>query len=176
MGKSKKSAITGLTVNEENFSQGLADGMTNYDAYVDKIGVGKASEKTIRERASRLANKYNIIARVEQLTREQAERSAINRDWIVDKLKEITEVGTERSQIINIKTKTKSYRDTLEIIETKTVEEEHLEKMVDASAANAALDKLIKMGGLYAAEKIETEIRAKGKFILNLRDRTDKTA
>lgn len=169
MGKSKRSIITGLTDNEEKLCQCLADGMSNYDAFVDSHGVGKANKKTITERASRACNKYNVVARYEQLKREQAERSAIKRDWIVDKLKEIVEVGTERSVLFEVKTKRE--HGSREVVET--VEERSLEKMVDASNANSSLDKLIRMGGLYAAEKVETEFKTKGKFILNLHPRTD---
>lgn len=165
----KRSAITGLTANEEVFTQLLVDGLKNTPAYIESHGVGKASKKTITEKASRLAGKYNVKARFEQLTREQAERSAIKRDWIVDKLKDIVEVGTERSQVVE--TKTRKNRESLEVVET--IEERWLEKMVDSGGANMALDKLIKLEGLYAAEKSETEIRTRGKFVLNLRDRTD---
>ena len=85
MGKMKRSAITGLTAKEERFVQLLVDGLKNTEAYIESHGVGNATKKTITEKASRLAARYNIKARFEQLTREQADRSAIKRDWIVDK-------------------------------------------------------------------------------------------
>ena len=173
MSSNKRSVITGLNAKEEKFVQLLVDGLKNKKAYEESHGVGKASSKTITEKASRLAGRYNIKARFEQLTREQGVRCAINRDWIVDKLKSIVDVGTERTQIIKTKTKTSKNRGTLELIETETVREEHLESMVDSGGANMALDKLIKLEGLYAAEKSETEVKVKGKFVLNLRDRTD---
>lgn len=169
MSKMKRSAITGLTAKEEVFVQLLVDGLKNKQAYIESHGVGNASEKTITEKASRLAAKYNIKARFEQLTREQAERSAISRDWIVDKLKTIVEVGTERERVFTLKReKEKGSQVWVETEETR-----ELDKLVDSGGANQALDKLIKLDGLYAAEKSETEIKTKGKFVLNLRDRTD---
>jgi len=167
--KSKRSIVTGLTVNEEVMAQLIADGHSNYDAYIQSHGAGKASKKTNTERASRVSGRYNIATRVEILRAAQAERSAINRDWIVDKLKTIIEVGVERSIMVEVKTTRPQTGEYSEIIEERS-----LEKLVDSSGANAALDKMIKMGGLYAAEKFEGEVKTKGKFILNLQPRTDQ--
>jgi len=169
MSKMKRSAITGLNPKEEKFVQCLTDGLKNTEAYIESHGVGQATQKTITEKASRLAKKYNVKARFEQLTREQGERSAISRDWIVDKLKNIVEVGTERERVFTLKReKEKGSGVWFEVEHTR-----ELDKLVDSGGANQALDKLIKLEGLYAAEKTETEIRARGKFVLNLKDRTD---
>jgi exonuclease I len=161
--RSKRSIVTGLNAQEEEFCQLVVDGYTNKEAYIKSHGVGNAKPKTITEKASRLSRTYNVEARIEILRKEQAERSAIKRDWIVDKLKEIVEVGTERTQVTEVKSKGK---DEVVI--------KYLEKMVDSAGANSSLDKLIRMAGFYAAEKSETEVKTRGKYVLNLQPRTDK--
>ena len=167
--KTKKSVITGLTVNEENFAQMIAKGHDLYTSHCAVFGVGTATRKSKQEMAARLANKNKIVSYIERLREETRARGAIDRDWIVDRLKELTEVGMERTQVVSVKReKTKGSGDWVQV-----EEERWLEKHIDAASANSALDKLIKMGGLYAAEKVETEHKVKGKFVLNLKQRTD---
>ena len=168
MGRLARSQITGLNVKEEAFAQGLAKGLNQAQAYNEAYGVGTRKPKSTDEKASKLKTK--VQSRVAQLIRETAERSTIKRDEIVDWLKTIAEVGMERVQIVDTKTTFENGRTV------ERVEERHLDKLVDASGANSAIEKLIKMQGLFAAEKVETEVKTKGKFVLNLNERTDKNA
>ena len=170
--KSAKSAITGLTVNQENFAQNLAKGYDNPTSYCMAFGNQKCSRKVLMEKSLKLAKSHGVLNYTEQLREETRARGVIERDWIVDKLKELADVGMERTQVVSVKReKTKGSGDWVQV-----EEERWLEKHIDASSANSALDKLIKMGGLYAAEKVETEHKVKGKFILNLKRRTDESA
>ena len=168
--KSTRSAITGLTVNEENFAQYLAKGYDNPTAYTKAFGAQTCTRKSLMEKALRLAKKNKVCNYIEQLRAETRARGAIDRDEIVDWLKQLAEVGMERTQIVQVKRR----KEDGGMVEVE--EERWLEKHIDASSANSAIDKLIKIGGLYAAEKIETEHKVKGKFILNLKQRTDETA
>lgn len=171
--KSSKSAITGLTTNEEAFTQLLAKGQDSYTSHCTVFGVGTAKRKSKVEMATRLAKKVNVAAYLERLKEEARARGVIDRDEIMGWLRTIATVGMEREQVRKVKiTKTRD-RGTNEILETEREEIEYLEKLVDSSGANSAIDKMIKMGGLYAAEKTETEVKVKGRFVLNLKDRTD---
>lgn len=152
--KSSKSAITGLTTNEEAFAQLLAKGHNSYTSHCTVFGVGTAKRKSKVEMATRLAKKVNVVAYLERLKEETRARGVIDRDWIMEKLTLMADFGTEKQQKID-----KMGNVTQEFI--------------DSGAANSAIDKIIKMGGLYAAEKIETEVQVKGRFVLNLKDRTD---
>jgi len=151
--KSTKSVITGLTVNQENFAQYLAKGYDNPTAYTKAFGLQTCTRKSLLAKAHRIANKREVLQYIEQLRDETRARGAIDRDEMIDWLKNIAEfgMGTQR--------RSNKY-DTWE-------------EMKDSSGANSAIDKILKIGGLYAAEKIETEHKVKGKFILNLKQRTD---
>ncbi|RKY70854.1 MAG: hypothetical protein DRP97_03030 [Candidatus Latescibacterota bacterium] len=100
-----------------------------------------------------MAKRHNVIAYIERLKAETRARGVIDRDEILGWLKEIAMFGKET--------------------QTRSNKFDSWEEMKDGSSANSAIDKMIKMGGLYAAEKIETEHKVKGKFVLNLRARTD---
>jgi len=152
--KSRKSVITGLTANEEAFAELLAKGYDSYTAHCTVFGVGTAKRKSKVEMATRLAKKDNITSYLERLREETRARGVIDRDWILQKLTLLADFGTGKQS--------KYDKDG-----------NLLESFIDSNAANSALDKMIKMGGFYAAEKIETETRVKGKFVLNLRTRTD---
>lgn len=151
---SSKNAITGLTVKQENFTVLLSTGVDQTQAYIEAFGAGNYSEKGLKEKASRLKGQPAVKFRHDTLMREAAARSNIDRDEIVGWLKEIAIFGKQT--------------------QTRFTKEGSYDELKDGSSANSAIDKLIKMQGLYAAEKIETEIKAKGKFILNLKTRTDE--
>ncbi len=135
--KSTKSAITGLTTNEEAFAENLAKGYDNTVSYAKVFGVGKCTRKTLVEKALKMAKKHNVITYLEGIKSDTRARGVIDRDEMVDWLKEIAIFGKEK--------------------QTRNSKFETWQEMKDASAANSAIDKLIKMGGLYAAEKVETE-------------------
>ena len=151
--KSTKSVITGLTVKEEAYAQLLAKGHNKYVAHCTVFGVGAGTKKSKTEMAAKLAKKPNLVSYMERIHEETRARGVIDRDEIMGWLREIAEFG-------------KSKRVRSSKFET-------WEEMADSSAANSAIDKMIKMGGLYAAEKVETEHKVKGRFILNLNERTD---
>ena len=165
--KSTKSAITGLTLKREHFAQYLAKGYDNPTAYVKAFGAQTCSRTVLCAKALKIASSHAVVSYVEHIRAETRARGAIDRDEIVDWLKQLAEVGMERTQIVQVKRR----KEDGGMVEVE--EERWLEKHIDAASANSAIDKLIKMGGLYAAEKVETEHKVKGKFILNLRQRTD---
>lgn len=157
--KSTKSAINGLTIQKEAFAQELVKGYDNPTAYCLAFGNQTCSRKVLMEKSLKLAKSHAVVNYVERIREETRARGVIDRDWIVDQLKELASVGMERTQVLSVKRKQNDGEWT------ETVEEKWLEKHIDAASANSAMDKLIKMGGLYAAEKIET--REKKTFKIN---------
>ena len=169
--KSTKSAITGLTLKKEHFAQYLAKGYDNPTAYTKAFGAQTCSRTVLCAKALKVATSHAVVSYVEAIRAETRARGVIERDEIVGWLRDIALVGMERKQVRKVRTT--KMKDTLEVVETEEIE--YLEALVDSSGANSAIDKMIKMGGLYAAEKIETEHKVKGKFILNLKQRTDES-
>lgn len=57
-----------LTPKQEKFAQGIAlEGLTQADAYRSAYDTEKMKDKTINEKASLLANKDNVRARIQEL-------------------------------------------------------------------------------------------------------------
>ena len=56
--KSTKSAITGLTANEEKFTELLAKGYDNVTCYTEVFGVGTCSRTTLVKKAYNIAKKH----------------------------------------------------------------------------------------------------------------------
>ena len=167
MAKEKKDITTGLSVKEEKFARLVANGSKLVDAYALVYNASK-TRKLMTEYAYKLSKKYAVALRIEMLIEEDRERYSIKKDWIVDKLKLIAEVGTEREQVEEIKI-TKGRGSSTQI--THTTETRRLEKLVDSAGANSAIDKLIKMAGLYAAEKVEET--TKKKFVIEYKEITN---
>ena len=140
-----KSVVTGLKYEEEVFVHMIVDGIHQNQAFFDshKMEDKKTTNKNIMNRASKLINNNAVKQRIESLKKEMEERYKINRDYIVDSLKTIVDVGIERP------------------IEGAAV--------IDSMGANSALDKLTKIAGLYAPDKSQQAVVTHGKFVLNLK-------
>src|SRR5690625_7779544 len=75
-----------LTHNQENFAQGVASGLNQTDAYRKAYKAGNMSDKTVWEKASRLAAKDTVRARVNGLRAELAEKQLRSREQSVKAL------------------------------------------------------------------------------------------
>lgn len=64
---SKLKAKVKLTARQEKFCQGIADGLSQSDAYRGAYNTEKMSVKTLWEYASRLADNNKVIARTKEL-------------------------------------------------------------------------------------------------------------
>jgi hypothetical protein len=73
----------------EKFAQCIHGGMTQLDAYIAVYGRSNQTDKTIIEKASRLASKSYIENRLEELWRDECERNKVTDNWIITQLREI---------------------------------------------------------------------------------------
>lgn len=72
-----------LTAKQETFCQGIADGMTQADAYRTAYSAGKMTDKTVWERASHLMKDDKVAARVSELKQALAEKQLWSREMSV---------------------------------------------------------------------------------------------
>ena len=77
-----------LTAKQENFAKGIADGMTQADAYRSAYNTSRMTDKSIWEKASELANDVKVTARVREL-RDMAAKSTImtaqqRKEWLTN--------------------------------------------------------------------------------------------
>jgi hypothetical protein len=83
IGKGKRSGnktASGLTAKQENFSQGLASGLSNADAYRQAYDATAMKPGTIHNEACKLAASPQIAARVGQLIREKQAKNSMFTD------------------------------------------------------------------------------------------------
>lgn len=94
----KSKAKNKLTARQEKFCQGIADGLSQSDAYRGAYNTGKMSVKTIWEYASRLADNSKVIARLRELRDSLAEKQLWTREKSVTVLKDIALEKKEASR------------------------------------------------------------------------------
>jgi len=66
-----------LTVKQEKFVQGLFSGLSQREAYRQAFNCRRMSEKTMDEKACRLANADKVRARIDELTNELKSRTMV---------------------------------------------------------------------------------------------------
>ena len=74
-----------LTAKQEKFSQCVASGMTQADAYREAFGQGNMTDKTIIEKASKLMATDNVQTRVDELRKVTITEAVIS----IEKRKEL---------------------------------------------------------------------------------------
>ena len=130
-----------LTQKQEKFAQGIAlDGLTQSDAYRSAYDATKMTDKTINEKASLLANKDNIRARIKEL-----------RDSLVNS-KIMT--AQERLEWLTKVIKGEIGEKVLQVVDGKEVE---VEMPTSIKNKLSASDQMNKMQGEYT-QKIEAEV------------------
>ena len=77
-----------LTAKQEEFAKGIAEGMTQADAYRSAYNAKRMTDKSIIEKASELAKNVNITERVKEL-RDMAAKSTImtaqrRKEWLTE--------------------------------------------------------------------------------------------
>ena len=77
-----------LTAKQEEFAKGIAEGMTQADAYRNAYNAKRMTDKSIIEKASELAKNVNITERVKEL-RDMAAKSTImtaqrRKEWLTE--------------------------------------------------------------------------------------------
>lgn len=94
-----------LTAKQEAFVQNLISGMSQRQAYRAAYNVGKMTDKTIDETASKLLKRPKVAARYEELCREiraEGEKAAVAS--AVEVLEELTAIafarGTDYAQVV----------------------------------------------------------------------------
>ena len=83
IGKGRRSGnktTSGLTVKQEAFSQGLASGLSNADAYRQAYDATSMKQGTIHNEACKLAALPHIAVRVDQLIREKQAKNSMFTD------------------------------------------------------------------------------------------------
>lgn len=70
---------------QERFAQGVAQGMSQREAY-ERAGYRSKGQKNIQCNASALANRKNVKARIVELQQKQAQRIGITVDKLVEEL------------------------------------------------------------------------------------------
>lgn len=77
-----------LTAKQEEFAKGIAEGMTQADAYRSAYNTSRMTDKSIWEKASALAKDVKVTARVKEL-RDMAAKSTImtaqqRKEWLTE--------------------------------------------------------------------------------------------
>lgn len=77
-----------LTAKQENFAKGIAEGMTQADAYRSAYNTSRMTDKSVWEKASELAKDIKVAARVKEL-RDMAAKSTImnaqqRKEWLTE--------------------------------------------------------------------------------------------
>ncbi len=77
-----------LTQKQEDFAKGIAEGMSQADAYRSAYNTSKMKDSTIWENASRLMNDSKVLARVREL-RDMAAKPSImtaqkRKEWLTE--------------------------------------------------------------------------------------------
>ena len=83
IGKAKRSGnktASGLTAKQEQFAQGLFNGLSNADAYRQAYDTSGMKPGTIHNEACKLAAHPNVSVRVDQLIREKQARNSMFTD------------------------------------------------------------------------------------------------
>lgn len=78
-----------LTPKQEKFAQNVAKGMTFSDAYRKSYDASKMVDETIHKRASELAQKGEILGRIDKLKEQLSERQLWSREDSIKKLIEV---------------------------------------------------------------------------------------
>ena len=77
-----------LTAKQEQFAKGIAEGMTQADAYRSAYNTSKMSDKTIWENASRLMSDSKVTARLKELRDMSAKPTIMTaqkrKEWLTD--------------------------------------------------------------------------------------------
>lgn len=132
-----------LTAKQEQFVQGIIQGLSQADAYRAAYSTKNMSDKTIHEKASRLMSTDKVGARVAELREQISSKSIMTAQ---ERLEFLTEVinGTRGEKVIEV------------------IDGESKEIEVPASMKNrlSAVDIMNKMQGVYTT-KIEGEIKVK---------------
>lgn len=77
-----------LTAKQEKFARGIAEGMTQAEAYRSAYNTSRMTDKSVIEKASELASNVNITARLREL-RDMAAKSTImtaqqRKEWLTE--------------------------------------------------------------------------------------------
>ena len=78
-----------LTPKQEKFAQNVAKGMTFSDAYRKSRDASKMADETVHKRASELAQKGEILGRIDKLKEQLSERQLWSREDSIKKLIEV---------------------------------------------------------------------------------------
>ena len=83
-----------LTAKQAAFAQAIADGMTLTDAYKSAYSTGNMKSNTVSRKASLLAGRDDLGARVDELRDKLADEALWSRKDSVETLKRIADNGT----------------------------------------------------------------------------------
>ena len=81
--------MTGLTIKQEKFCQGLFSGLSQREAYKQAFNATRMKDKTIDETASRLAKERKVSARLDELSKQVADRNGITADFVLNGIRAI---------------------------------------------------------------------------------------
>lgn len=92
-----------LTPKQEKFSQCVADGMTQADAYRAAYSAGAMKPETVQQTASRLMNDRKVSARVTELRRKLEEKGLWTREQSVEVLRDIAQTAKPGERVSAVK-------------------------------------------------------------------------
>lgn len=81
-----------LTVKEEGFCQSLMTLGDQSQAYRDNYQCGNMKPNTVNVKASELAKKPHVAERIKQLRTERSERTKIDADYVLNRLKDFDQL------------------------------------------------------------------------------------
>jgi len=146
-----------LTPKQEKFCQLYVNGATKADAYRGAYSTKNQSNSTITNNAYMLSMRSDVLARIEQLRKELAEKNKYTLEKSVKKDLRLIEI----------------YENALAILQDDNSTEKQLEtasrtiRHIGATGYSSAQERLSKQHGFFAPEKRELDVTAKD---FNLKD------
>ena len=138
-----------LTPKEQKFAELYVELGNASEAYRQAYDVTTDNIDTIKAKASKLLNKYNISTTIENLKESLRNDNKINQQWIIDKHKEIIDWYTELKELARQKNLSKEDKARVYM----------LKDLIKGSDYRGSLDSITKMLGLNAPEKHEHEVK-----------------
>ena len=137
-----------LTIKQERFAELVVKLGNQSEAYRQAYNVSPTTTtESVNVNASKLMADANIRLRVEELKKEQREANRIDRQWIIDKHKEVISWYVELKEFASREDLTKEERSRVFM----------LKDLIKGSDYRGSLDSITKMLGLNEPDKVETK-------------------
>lgn len=144
------SKLTPTDIKHEKFANLISQGMDQSKAYREVYDCSRMKDKTVWEKASKLANTNKVKARILELQQELKKQNTITREWIIEKHKEVIDWYLELKELSQKKDMTKEEKSRVYM----------LKDLIKGSDYRGSLDSVTKMLGLNEPDRSEVTIKA----------------